>query len=152
MIQFIFAALFMIAGLIIFILEVFGIYSLKYVLNRMHAAAMGDTLGILFFMIGLIILYGVSWSSLKLVLVIAFFWMASPAASHLLCQLEVFSNTDNPKKYATDRPGEPDLPDVPETTWGGVPLERFSIHHDVQAQFEEEERREAETNQNTGNG
>ena len=113
---------------------------------------MGDTLGILFFMIGLIILYGISWSSLKLVLVIAFFWMASPAASHLLCQLEVFSNTDNPKKYATDRPGEPDLPDVPETTWGGVPLERFSIHHDVQAQFEEEERREAENGQNTGNG
>ena len=76
MIQFVFAALFMICGLVIFTLEVFGIYSLKYVLNRMHAAAMGDTLGILFFMIGLIILYGFNWASLKLVLVIAFFWMA----------------------------------------------------------------------------
>lgn len=142
MIRFIFAAAFMIVGMVIFILEVLGTFSLKYVLNRMHAAAMGDTLGILFFMIGLIILYGFSLASLKILLVIGFFWMASPAASHLLAQLEVFSNTDNPKKYATDRPGEPDLPDVPETSWGGVPLEDFSIREDVQALFEEEERRE----------
>ncbi len=142
MIRFAFAAAFMIIGMIFFILEVFGIFSLKYVLNRMHAAAMGDTLGILFFMIGLVILYGFSLASLKLILVIGFFWLASPASSHLLAQLEVFSNTDSPKKYATDRPGEPDLPDVPETSWGGVPLGEFSMTNDVQALFEEEERDE----------
>ena len=66
MIRFIFAAAFMIVGMVIFILEVLGTFSLKYVLNRMHAAAMGDTLGILFFMIGLIILYGFSLASLKI--------------------------------------------------------------------------------------
>lgn len=148
MIRFIFAAAFMLVGMVIFILEVFGTFSLKYVLNRMHAAAMGDTLGILFFMIGLIILNGFSLASLKILLVIAFFWLASPASSHLLAQLEVFSNTDSPKKYATDRPGEPDLPDVPETSWGGIPLSEFSEKQDVQAMFEEEERHEQDIHHN----
>jgi hypothetical protein len=101
-------------------------------------------------MIGLIILYGWSLASLKIVLVIAFFWLASPASSHLLAQLEVFSNTDSPKKYATDRPGEPDLPDVPESSWGGVPLSDYSLQKDVQALFEEEERQEQDLHRRGG--
>ena len=35
----------LLSGLIIFLIELYGVFHLKYVLNRMHAAAMGDTLG-----------------------------------------------------------------------------------------------------------
>ena len=38
----------LLSGLIIFLIELYGVFHLKYVLNRMHAAAMGDTLGISF--------------------------------------------------------------------------------------------------------
>ena len=34
----------LLCGLIIFVLELFGVFKFHYVLNRMHAAALGDTL------------------------------------------------------------------------------------------------------------
>ena len=49
----VFGCLFLFGGLLVFILEVYGVYNLKYVLNRMHSAATGDTLGLLFSLIGL---------------------------------------------------------------------------------------------------
>ena len=45
-IRFILGTGLLLVGLGIFLLQVFGVFKFKYVLNRMHAAAMGDTLGI----------------------------------------------------------------------------------------------------------
>jgi len=79
-------------GLGIFALQIFGVYKFKYVLNRMHAAAMGDTLGISVSLTGLILLSGWNFTSLKMALVIVFFWLASPVSSHLISRLEVVTN------------------------------------------------------------
>lgn len=79
-------------GLGIFILEIFGVFKFKYVLNRMHAAAMGDTLGIGASMTGLILLSGFNFTSLKMALIIVFLWLASPVSSHLISRLEVVTN------------------------------------------------------------
>ena len=79
-------------GLGIFALQIFGAYKFKYVLNRMHAAAMGDTLGIGISLTGLILLSGWSFTSLKMALVIVFLWLASPVSSHLISRLEVVTN------------------------------------------------------------
>ena len=46
---------FLLCGIVIFFTELFGVFHFKYVLNRMHAAAMGDTLGITSCLIGLMI-------------------------------------------------------------------------------------------------
>ena len=81
-----------IAGLLAFCLEIFGVFKFKYVLNRMHAAAIGDTLGIGLSMLGMIFLCGFSFTSLKLALVVAFLWFASPVSSHLISRLEVTTN------------------------------------------------------------
>ena len=45
-IRFLAGAALLVCGLGIFTVELIGVYRFKYVLNRMHAAAMGDTLGI----------------------------------------------------------------------------------------------------------
>ena len=45
-IRFLAGAGFMLMGLGIFAIEMIGVFRFRYVLNRMHAAAMGDTLGI----------------------------------------------------------------------------------------------------------
>ena len=82
----------LLVGLGIFLLQIFGVFKFKYVLNRMHAAAMGDTLGIGFSLTGLIVLSGPNFTSLKMALVIAFLWLASPVASHLISRLEVVTN------------------------------------------------------------
>ena len=79
-------------GLGIFALQIFGVYKFKYVLNRMHAAAMGDTLGIGTSLTGLILLSGFNITSVKLALIIVFLWLASPVSSHLISRLEVVTN------------------------------------------------------------
>ena len=81
-----------IAGLLVFCLEIFGVFKFKYVLNRMHAAAIGDTLGLGLSMLGMILLCGFSFTSLKLAMVVTFLWLASPVSSHLISRLEVTTN------------------------------------------------------------
>lgn len=82
----------LLCGLIIFVLELFGVFKFHYVLNRMHAAALGDTLGIGLSMLGLVILCGWNLTSLKMILVVVFLWIASPVASHMLARFEVATN------------------------------------------------------------
>lgn len=86
-------------GLGIFAIEMIGVFRFKYVLNRMHAAAMGDTLGIGFSLMGLIVMNGLNFTSLKLFLVIVFLWFSSPASSHLIARLEVTTDEEQEKHY-----------------------------------------------------
>lgn len=96
--QFILGTGFLLTGLLTFALQIFGVYKFKYVLNRMHAAAMGDTLGIGISLIGLMILSGFNFTTLKMGLVIVFLWCASPVSSHLIARLEAVTNP-NLDKY-----------------------------------------------------
>ena len=82
----------LLTGMGIFVLQLFGVFKFRYVLNRMHAAAMGDTLGIGISLTGLIILSGLNFTSLKMALIIVFLWLASPVSSHLISRLEVVTN------------------------------------------------------------
>lgn len=98
-VRFCVGALFLLTGLSIFILEMIGVFRFKYVLNRMHAAAMGDTLGIGCSLLGLIVISGLSFTSLKLFLVIVFLWFSSPVSSHLIARLEVTTDEEKKKHY-----------------------------------------------------
>lgn len=79
-------------GIVFMVLAVFGVNRFHKALNRMHAAALGDTLGILFVLLGLILVRGFSLDSLKLFLVILFFWIASPVSGHMISRLEVMTD------------------------------------------------------------
>lgn len=79
-------------GIFFMVLAVFGVNRFQKALNRMHAAALGDTLGILFVLLGLILVRGFSMDSLKLFLVILFFWIASPVSGHMISRLEVMTD------------------------------------------------------------
>ena len=52
-------ALFFAAGLIVLFISIFGTYRFKFSLNRMHSAAMCDTLVLMLFITGLIIASGI---------------------------------------------------------------------------------------------
>ncbi len=91
-IQFTVGVAFLLAGLGVFAVQVYGVFKFRYVLNRMHAAAMGDTLGIGISLVGLIILSGWNFASLKMALIIVFLWNASPVSSHLIARLEATTN------------------------------------------------------------
>lgn len=96
-VRFIAGAVFLIAGLFIFFVEILSVYKLKYVLDRMHAAATGDTLGILLSVIGLMIMNGLNFTTCKMALIILFLWCASPVSSHLIARLEVTTNESEDK-------------------------------------------------------
>ncbi len=81
-------------GILMFLAASIGVNRFRRALNRMHAAALGDTLGILFVILGLIIWKGISFDSLKLLLVVLFFWLASPVAGHMISRLEVTTDED----------------------------------------------------------
>ena len=94
---------FLLIGLIIFVVEIYGVFHMKYVLNRMQAAALGDTLGLSSSLIGLMIYSGLNMTTLKIALIVVFLWFSSPVASHLLARLEVTTNEDidtHAKRYA----------------------------------------------------
>lgn len=84
----------LVLGMIIYLFEIAGIVKYKYLLNRMHAAGMGDTLGIFMCLFGLILISGFNFTSAKLALVILFLWFASPTASHLISKLEASTNEE----------------------------------------------------------
>ena len=81
-------------GLAFIVSAIVGVYRFKYVMNRMHAAAMGDTMGILCIMLGLVVASGFNVTSVKLIMLVVMLWLTSPVASHLISRLEI---TANPK-------------------------------------------------------
>lgn len=89
---------FLLIGLGIFVVEMIGVFRFKFVLNRMHAAAMGDTLGIGSSLIGLMLMSGFHFVTLKLFLIIVFLWFSSPVSSHLIARLEVATNEELEKE------------------------------------------------------
>jgi len=94
-------ALFLLMGLVVFFLEIFGVFRFKYVMNRMHAAAMGDTMGLACCMTGLIVISGINVNSAKLLMFVLFLWCSSPVASHLIARMELHTNEDKVRDYET---------------------------------------------------
>ena len=92
------AAGLILAGLFVTLSAVLGLFRFKYVLSRMHAAALMDTLGILLVLLGIITARGFAAVSLKFLLLIAMLWLTSPVASHLIAKLEVTSG-EHPERH-----------------------------------------------------
>lgn len=94
LLRFILGIAFLIMGLLVFVIQLVGVFKFKYVLNRMHVAGMGDTMGISLCLIGTMFLYGWGFTTLKVALIVAFLWLASPVSSHLISRLEVTTNEE----------------------------------------------------------
>lgn len=99
------SALFLISGFIVCVFSIVGLYRLKYVLNRMHAQALIDTLGLMLCAIGLIIAIGFKnadgsfdTTSIKLILIVAFLWLTSPVSSHILSKLVYLTDSNVEKE------------------------------------------------------
>ena len=106
--RFIVGGLCILTGVVTACIALYGLFKFRFALNRMQAAAMTDTLSILLVLLGLIILRGFSFDALKLLLIILFFWFASPVSSHLLAGLEVEISDrlkDNCEVESEDRKG-----------------------------------------------
>ena len=82
------------AGLCCLVSGVVGVFRFKYALNRLHAAAILDTVGILLMLLGVIVATGFTFTSAKILIVIAFLWLTSPVSGHLIGRMEVTINDE----------------------------------------------------------
>ena len=85
-------------GVFVFFSAVLGVYRFDYVLNRMHAAAVGDALGIFCILLGLMLLHGWSLPAFKTLAILLFLWLTSPVSSHLIAEMEVLTIPDIQKE------------------------------------------------------
>jgi multicomponent Na+:H+ antiporter subunit G len=91
-IRFAIAAILMIMALCSFIAAVTGAYRFGFVMNRMHAAGIGDTMAFFFVVAGIAVSSGTFMDVLKLFMLVFFLWVTSPVNSHFLAQLEYYTN------------------------------------------------------------
>ena len=90
---------FLALGLFAFLSAVVGFYRFPYVMSRMHAAAVGDTLGIGSIAVAVAILTGTVGAALKLALILALLFLTGPALTHLLADAEFKSHPGLGKEY-----------------------------------------------------
>ena len=88
-VRFALTAALLLSGLFVLAVGVVGQFRFHYVLNRMHAASMGDSLGLLLTLLALCISCDDGATIAKLALVVAFQWFSSPTGAHLIARLEV---------------------------------------------------------------
>jgi len=93
MLQFILSCVFIGIGIIVCFIGVYGTYKFKFVLNRMHSAALIDTCGLFFIILGCIVSKQFDATSIKLLFVFVFLWLTCPISSHLISKVEL--ETDN---------------------------------------------------------
>jgi len=91
-IRFCLTTLLLSAGLFVLAVGLIGQFRFQYVLNRMHAASMGDSLGLLLMITGLCISCNDGWMILKMLLMVLLLWVTSPTGSHLIARLEATTN------------------------------------------------------------
>ena len=89
-------------GLFAICVGVLGLFRFRYVLNRMHAAALVDTLGVLGVLMGLMLLCGIGVTTGKLFLIVVFLWLTSPIATHLIAKMELLTNFDTDADLETE--------------------------------------------------
>ena len=81
-------ALCVVGGLFALLTALLGLFRFDYALNRLHAAAIADTVAVGF--------RAVLW---KLVLVLVIQWYTSPLSSHMLAQFEYRAGQEDLARY-----------------------------------------------------
>lgn len=98
--------LLLIGGLFCMVTAVIGNFRFRDVLPRMHAAGVGDTLGIALIFAGITVLCGFSAFTLKLLAVVVLLWISSPTLSHLIMKMEWKNGAEPKAGKAAERKGK----------------------------------------------
>ena len=99
MIRLVIASLFLAIAVFVFLSEVVGFFRFRYVLDRVHAAGLGDTLGIMSVAIATAVLWGEVNAVIKLILIVGFMMLTGPVLTHLMTNIEVRSHNNAGHEY-----------------------------------------------------
>ena len=98
-IRFLIGAVLLCGGLLVEILAIISVFRFNYVLNRMQISAVADTMGLMLILAGLMVFSGRTILTVKLLLIILFYWLAGPVSSHLMARLERLTNEKSGEEY-----------------------------------------------------
>ena len=79
-------AFFLFAGSFFFLVGSIGLNRLPDVYTRLHATTKCDTLGQALILTGVILYEGMTFTSIKLLMISLFVWVANPTAAHALAK------------------------------------------------------------------
>ena len=95
-------------GLAVVVMSVLGLFRFRDALERLHAGALTDTLGVLLIVSGLAVLCGFTVHTAKLVLLVVILWVTNPVSSHLIARMELITGRDREPDRLTGE-GEEEL-------------------------------------------
>ena len=81
-------------GVLVVVMATIGIYRFRRTLDLLQASALADTLGLFLVTAGLLVLYGFTVHSAKLILAAVILWVVNPVASHLIARMEVYTGLE----------------------------------------------------------
>jgi len=81
-------------GIVVIGISILGLFRLKTALERLHAGAITDTLGVLLLVSGLCLLCGWTIHTVKLLFLLVILWLTNPISSHLIARMELITGLD----------------------------------------------------------
>ena len=91
-IRFVIAAVLMLCGIVFAGISILGVFRFRFVMNRMHCAAILDTLAMAGILGGLMVATGTMEFIPKLLAALLVLWVGSPIASHLASRMEIVTD------------------------------------------------------------
>ena len=80
------SAVFIISGALSIIIGLIGVFRMPDFFTRLHAASIIDTMGTMLILVGLMLYSGFNLVSVKLLLILVFIIITTPAAAHALAK------------------------------------------------------------------
>ncbi len=99
------------AGCFLIVVAAIGIVRFPDFYSRIHPAGKADTMGQFLILLGLIVQEGFTFVSVKLVLIVAFIFIANPTATYAIAKAAHIRG----KKHWQKAPPEPEPPGPPES-------------------------------------
>lgn len=80
------SATFIITGSVVIIIGLVGVFRMPDFFTKLHAASIIDTMGTMLILVGLLLYSGFNLISVKLLLILIFILITTPAAAHALAK------------------------------------------------------------------
>ena len=95
--RFVIAAVLMAGGVLSGAIAILGVFRFRFVMNRMHCAAILDTLSMAGIFGGLMVAKASLAFTHKLLAALVVLWVGSPIASHLVSRMEIATDETAPQ-------------------------------------------------------
>lgn len=78
-------------GVVVVLIAALGLFRFKETLDLIHAGALADTMGVFLVLAGVMVLWGLTVATAKLILALVILWVTNPVSAHLIARMELIT-------------------------------------------------------------